>query len=66
MVHVEPRFVSAFVILVWAALFSAFWIPRSVSGGTILRSAAGVMIFLSWFSNRLGGWPRFSSADLQK
>jgi hypothetical protein len=46
LVHVEPRFVSAFVILLWAALFSAFWIPRSVSGGTILRSAAGLMIFL--------------------
>jgi hypothetical protein len=45
-VHVEPRFVSAFVILLWAALFSAFWIPRSASGDTILRTAAGVMIIL--------------------
>jgi hypothetical protein len=46
LVHVEPRFVSAFVILLWAALFSAFWISRLPSSETVLRSAAAVMIFL--------------------
>ncbi|HXJ05757.1 MAG TPA: hypothetical protein VNH65_11690 [Candidatus Acidoferrum sp.] len=46
LVHVEPRFVSAFVVLLWAALFSALWVPCSGSAKSILRPAVAVMIIL--------------------
>ena len=56
LVHVEPRYVSGFIILLWAAAFLALRIPEP--GNTVVRSVAlttvlllGLQIILSFKKN---------------
>jgi hypothetical protein len=49
LVRVEPRFISGFLILFWAALFSALRIARSESGRTLGRSVSLAIVLLLGF-----------------
>jgi hypothetical protein len=49
LVRVEPRFLSGFLILLWAALFSALRIPRSEAGLVLGRSVSLAIVLVLGF-----------------
>jgi hypothetical protein len=46
LIHIEIRFLSGFLFLLWAGLFSAVRVPRSESGRAIVRSVTLAIILV--------------------
>ena len=46
LIHVEPRYVGGFLILLWAGTFSAIRIPRTESGSAIVRCVTLATVLL--------------------
>jgi 4-amino-4-deoxy-L-arabinose transferase-like glycosyltransferase len=53
LVHVEPRYVSPFILLLWAAAYSALRVPQSDTGKVIVRASAFAVVLLLSFQ---GTW----------